>query len=311
MKKILLALLFTLPLICSAQQPDPQILAPGSPVTPTLPQPAPAVSEAADEPVSLTFPKNSVLDVISLYESLTGKRIFRDSNLAGQELSILVAKPVPRKDAIAIIESSLLLNNYSIVPVDAQTIKILGPSRAPRTEGLPLLSEVNALPTDGDKVVSFYKSLEFVSPEEAITVIQGVVQINAFGSLVPVPNTNAIIMTDKTPVIRKAIGILELIDVEPARVVTEFITLKRANSERVVEILDEMFGKEETTKTGSSGGNTPPPAPKEGQPAVPAPASGGGTSARYENRLLAGKAKFVADKRTNRILVVTRTENYR
>ena len=310
MKKILLALLFTLPLICSAQQPDPQILAPGSPVTPTLPQPAPAVSEAADEPVSLTFPKNSVLDVISLYESLTGKRIIRDSNLAGQELSILVAKPVPRKDAIAIIESSLLLNNYSIVPVDSQTIKILGPSRAPRTEGLPLLSEVNALPTDGDKVVSFYKPLGFVSPEEAITVIQGVVQINAFGSLVPVPNTNAIIMTDKTPVIRKAIGILDLIDVEPARVVTEFITLKRANSERVVEILDEMFGKEETTKSGSSGGNTPPPAPKEGQPAAPS-AAGPTTSARYENRLLAGKAKFVADKRTNRILVVTRTENYR
>jgi hypothetical protein len=48
MKKILLALLFTLPLICSAQQPDPQILAPGSPVTPTLPQPAPAESEATD-----------------------------------------------------------------------------------------------------------------------------------------------------------------------------------------------------------------------------------------------------------------------
>lgn len=307
MKQIFLLLLLTLPLMCPAQQPDPQILAPGSPVTPTLPQPAPAAPASSDEPVSITFPKNSVLDVISFYETLTGKRIIRDSNLAGQELSIIVAKPVSRKDAIAIIESSLLLNNYSIVPVDAQTIKILGPSRAPRTEGLPLLSEANALPPDGDKVVSFYKPLGFVSPEEAIAVIQGVVQINAFGSLVPVPNTNALIITDKTPVIRKAIGILDLIDVEPARVVTEFITLKRANSERVVEMLDEMFGKEETTKSGASGGNTPS-APKEAQPAAPA---AGGSSARYENRLLAGKAKFVADKRTNRVLVVTRTENYR
>ena len=150
------------------------------------------------------------------------------------------------------------MNNYSIVPVDTQTIKILGPSRAPRTEGLPLLSEVNALPVDGDKVVSFYKPLGFVSPEEAIAVIQGVVQINGFGSLVAVPNTNAIIITDKTPVIRRVIGILELIDVEPARVVTEFITLKRANSERVVEILDEMFGKEDAAKSGASVGNTPP-----------------------------------------------------
>jgi len=308
MKKIFLLLLLTLPLLCVAQQPVPQVVAPGSPVTPTLPPPAPANES---EPISITFPKNSVLDVISFYETLTGKRIIRDSNLAGQELSIMVAKPVPRKDAIAIIESSLLLNNYSIVPVDAQTIKILGPSRAPRTEGLPLLSEVNALPVDGDKVVSFYKPLGFVSPEEAIAVIQGVVQINAFGSLVPVPNTNALIITDKTPVIRKAIGIIDLIDVEPARVVTEFITLKRANSERVVEMLDEMFGKEETAKSGAGGGNTPPQ-PKEGQPApAVANAAGGGASARYENRLLAGKAKFVADKRTNRVLVVTRTENYR
>ena len=309
MKKIFLLLLLTLPLLCVAQQPVPQVVAPGSPVTPTLPPPAPANES---EPISITFPKNSVLDVISFYETLTGKRIIRDSNLAGQELSIMVAKPVPRKDAIAIIESSLLLNNYSIVPVDAQTIKILGPSRAPRTEGLPLLSEVNALPVDGDKVVSFYKPLEFVSPEEAIAVIQGVVQINAFGSLVPVPNTNALIITDKTPVIRKAIGILDLIDVEPARVVTEFITLKRANSERVVEILNEMFGKEESAKSGASGGNATPQPPKEGQPAAAvATAVGGASSARYENRLLAGKAKFVADKRTNRVLVVTRTENYR
>ncbi|MFM8763629.1 MAG: hypothetical protein ACKOEZ_02165, partial [Spartobacteria bacterium] len=92
--------------------------------------------------MSITFPRNSVLDVISFYETLTGKRIIRDSNLAGQELSIMVAKPVSREDAVAIIESSLLMNNYSIVPVDDQTIKILGPSRAPRTEGLPLISEL-------------------------------------------------------------------------------------------------------------------------------------------------------------------------
>ena len=307
MKKIFLALLLTLPVLCSAQQPDPQILAPGSPVTPTLPPPPP--DNESEPPISITFPENDIKDVILFYETLTGKRIIRDSSLAGQKFTILVAKPVPPKDAIAIIESSLLLNGFSIIPVDAQTIKILGPSRAPRTEGLPLVSEVKELPVDGDKVVSFYKPLGFVSPEEATAVIQGVVQINTFGSLVAVPNTNAIIITDKTPVIRRVIGILELIDVEPARVVTEFITLKRANSERVVEILDEMFGKEDAAKSGASVGNTPP-VPKEGQPATPSP-SGPATSARYENRLLAGKAKFLADKRTNRVLVITRTENYR
>lgn len=283
----------------------PQVLPPGAPVTPTLAPPAPA---KPPESVSITFPRNSVLDVISFYETLTGKRIIRDSNLAGQELSIMVAKPVSREDAIGIIESSLLMNNYSIVPVDDQTIKILGPSRAPRTEGLPLLSEVQSLPSDGDKVLSFYKPLSFISPEEAIAVVQGVVQINAYGSVVPVPNTNAIILTDKTPVIRKALGILDLIDVEPARVVTEFVQLQRANAERVVEMLDEMFGKDDPAKAKGPSTQQTPATPQN--PETPQ-AAGVASGARYENRLISGKAKFLADKRTNRVLVVTRVENYR
>lgn len=299
---ILTLLLSAMPLGAQA----PQTLPPGAPVTPALPPPT---SATPSESVSITFPRNSVLDVISFYETLTGKRIIRDSNLAGQELSIMVAKPVSREDAIGIIESSLLMNNYSIVPVDDKTIKILGPSRAPRTEGLPLVSEVQYLPSDGDKVFSFYKPLAFISPEEAIAVVQGVVQINAYGSVVPVPNTNAIILTDKTPVIRKALGILDLIDVEPARVVTEFVQLQRANAERVVEILDEMFGKDDPAKSKATGSQPQTPANPQ-TPEAPQ-AAGGSSGARYENRLISGKAKFLADKRTNRILVVTRVENYR
>jgi type II secretion system protein D len=310
-----LALIFAMSAIAPAQPaPDadqqiPQILPPGATVTPSLPPPRQL--QAREENVSLTFPRNSVLDILNFYETLTGKRIIRDSNLAGNELSILIAKPVSREEAVAIIESSLLMNNYSIVPVDDQTVKILGPSRAPRTEGLPLYNNLGELPTDGDKVVSFYKSLSFVSPDEAMAVIQGVVQINAYGSLVPVPNTNAVIITDKTPVIRKALGILELIDIEPAQVITEFVQLERASAERVVEILDDMFGTEETGKNSSSSAAAAPS--QGGQPPAPQgqPAATGAPNARYENRLVTGKAKFVADKRTNRVLVVTRVENFR
>ena len=256
----------------------------------------------------MQFPRTSIFDILNYYESLTGKRLIRDSNLAGPELSIMVSQPVPKQEAIKLIESSLLLNGYSIVPVDDQTLKILGPSRAPRTEGLPLYIDSMALPKEGDRVVSFYKPLAFISPEEAIAVLDQVVQKNAYGSFAPVPNTNAIIITDKTPVIRKAIGVLALIDVEPAQVVTEFVPLQRANAERIVEVLDKMFGKDDpaSKNSGPTANVQAPPAP-EGQAAGGAGASG----ARYENRLITGKAKFLADKRTNRILVVTRQENYR
>ncbi|MFA7344551.1 MAG: secretin N-terminal domain-containing protein [Terrimicrobiaceae bacterium] len=297
------------PMVVPLPSPATSQPVPPGPTQPAQPTPVPQQGAASGDSVNMQFPRTSVFDVLNYYESLTGKRLIRDSNLAGPELSIMVSQPVSRQEAIKLIESSLLLNGYSIVPVDDQTVKILGPSRAPRTEGLPLYVDSVALPKDGERVVSFYAPLAFISPDEAIAVLDQVVQRNAFGAFAPVPNTNAIIITDKTPVIRKAIGVLALIDVEPAQVVTEFVPLQRANAERIVEILDEMFGKDDPSSknTGPTANiQVPPPG---GQPA--APGNAGASGARYENRLITGKAKFVADKRTNRILVVTRQENYR
>ena len=274
---------------------------------PAIAPPAPPAPPAETDRVDIQFPHTSVLDILSFYETLTGKRLIRDSNLAGPEISIMVTEKVSRKDAIKLIESSLLLNGYSIVPVDDTTVKILGPSRAPRSEGLPLFMETASIPTDGDKIISFYEQLSYISPEEAVSVIMQVVQVNAFGAIAPVPNTNAIIITDKTPIVRKALAVLALIDVEPAKVVTEFVPLQRANAENVVEVLNKMFDKDEAGKSAATTATAPAAPGPDGQ-RLPA---AGSSTARYENRLITGKAKFLADKRTNRILVVTRIENFR
>ena len=263
--------------------------------------PSSIASTQPEESVSIQFPHTSVADVLTLYEKLTGKRIIRDSNLAGPEISILVADPVPQSEAVALIESSLLLNGYTLIPVDGKTVKILGPSRPPRSEGLPLYLEESQLPQSGDKLVSFYKSLRFLSPDEAITILQGVVQLNAYGSVVAVPNMGALIITEKTPVIRKAIALLDVVDREPTHIITEFIPLQRANAEKVVETLNQIFGKD-SSSTGA--GHTSPNQPSQGnQGAVVA----GGSEAH----LLTGKAEFIAEKRTNRVLIVVKAENYK
>jgi len=251
----------------------------------------------SEEKISIQFPHTSVAEVLTIYEKLTGKRLIRDSNLQGPELSILVADPIPQKEAISLIESSLLLNGYTLVPVDEKTVKILGPSRPPRSEGLPLYLEESQLPPDGDKVVSFYKPLKFLSPSEAIAMLQQVVQLNAYGSLVAIPNSNAIVITDKTPIIRKALALLDVVDHEPSQIITEFVPLQRAQAEKIVETLNQMFGG-----SSSSGGGPTPPSGNQG-----AVVSGGGGDAH----MLSGKAQFIADKRTNRVLMIVRAENYK
>ncbi|MFZ0616640.1 MAG: secretin N-terminal domain-containing protein [Chthoniobacterales bacterium] len=260
-------------------------------------EPAPS----KEEPVTIQFPRTSVAEVLTVYEKLTGKRLIRDSNLAGPELSIMVTDPVPPKEAVALIESSLLLNGYTLVPVDEKTVKILGPSRPPRSEGLPLYLQESELPQEGDKIVSFYQPLRFLSPSEALSIVQGVVQLNAYGSLVAVPNTSALVITEKTPIIRKAIALLQVVDREPSQIITEFIPLQRANAEKVVETLNQMFG------AGSGGGSaSPPPQGGQGGQQQGAVVSTGG-----DIRLLSGKAQFIAEKRTNRVLMIVKAENYK
>lgn len=260
-------------------------------------EPAPS----KEEPVTIQFPRTSVAEVLTVYEKLTGKRLIRDSNLAGPELSIMVTDPVPPKEAVALIESSLLLNGYTLVPVDEKTVKILGPSRPPRSEGLPLYLQESELPQEGDKIVSFYQPLRFLSPSEALSIVQGVVQLNAYGSLVAVPNTSALVITEKTPIIRKAIALLQVVDREPSQIITEFIPLQRANAEKVVETLNQMFG------AGSGGGSaSPPPQGGQGGQQQGAVVSTGG-----DIRLLSGKAQFIAEKRSNRILMIVKAENYK
>jgi general secretion pathway protein D len=262
--------------------------------------PSQSSSSSPEQTVSIQFPHTSINEVLMTYEKLTGKRLIRDSNLAGPELSIVVANEIPKSEAIALIESSLLLNGYTLIPVDEKTSKILGPSRPPRSEGLPLYLEESQLPQDGDKVVSFYKTLQFLSPDEATTIIQGVVQMNAFGSIVSIPNTSALVITEKTPIIRKAIAILDVVDKEPSQIITEFIPLQRANADKVVETLDTMFG-------GGSGGTSHPSTPG----GAPQGNQGASVTSGGDMHLLSGKPQFIADKRTNRVLIIVKAENYK
>jgi len=306
LKPFLLFLLSGLILIVSSLVHAQQTLPPDRPAggipdmagTQQAPTPQPSVNSSGEKTTSIQFPHTSVNEVLNYYEQLTGKKIIRDSNLAGPELTILAANEIPLSEAVAMIESSLLLNGYTLVPVDEKTVKILGPSRLVRTEGLPLYLEESQLPQNGDKLVSFYKPLRFLSPDEASTIIQGIIQVSPSTSLVSVPNTSALIITEKTPVIRKILAILDVVDREPSKIITEFIPLQRANAEKTVETLNAMFA------TGTGTGATRPAGQPQGN-------TGGSVTAGGEVHLLSGKPQFIADKRTNRILMIVKAENYK
>jgi type II secretion system protein D len=298
----------------------PPVAAPVEPIPPApspLDPPVPARAQPTQpEPtVRLTFPNTSVNEILSLYEVLTDKRLIRDSALAqGQPLTIVVPGEVPRSEAIRLIEASLLLNGYSFVPVDEKTLKILNigvQAKGPRSEGIPIFASPYMLP-ESDQVVSYFMRLNYLSPQDAAQLFQTFISPpKAFTTFTPVPNVQAVLITENVPVIRKLIALQAMVDVPPAQVMTEFITLKRADAEKVAEVLQTLIDQrnENAPKPGGQPGQSAPPQGEVPGQVIPASIgmAGGG---QFESNLVIGETQIVADPRTNRILVVTRPINF-
>ena len=108
--------------------------------------PRPNVPAAAATPVtdgvSLQFPNMDVMQVLDFYERLTGRRLIRDNQVIGT-LNIVISQPVPKDEAIKIIEINLLMNGFSLVPVDrtdGKLWKVIGTGKNPRNFGIPIFS---------------------------------------------------------------------------------------------------------------------------------------------------------------------------
>ena len=309
-------------LAADAGMPIPPVPVPGvqnppvpPPVTPQptpmqAPAPAPALPESM---VELTFPNTSVNEILSLYEVLTEKRLVRDSMLAqGSPLTIVVPGKLPRSEAVRLIEASLLLNGYSLVPMDDKTVKILGPSKFPRAEGIPIFSAPYLLP-DTDQVVSYFMKLSYLSPQEAAQLFQTFVSPpKAYTAFTPVPNVQAVLITENVPIIQQLIGLQAMVDVPPAQVMTEFISLKRADAEKVVELLQTLLDQREEGATAPGQPGAPPGAAPQvdAQGQIIQASLGGAAAGQFESNLVIGETQIVADPRTNRILVVTRPVNF-
>ena len=259
-----------------------------------------------DAPSSFQAINASVDTVLMQYEQLTGKVLIKDSNLSANALPITISvpQPVPKSELVRLIEASLLLNNIVLVPAQEEnTVKVINinTGKNPRSEGVRLYTGVDSIPP-GEQVISYYMPFQFISASEALTVFQTHILPRAYTSFVPINSAQALLITESTTVIRQLIALQQLIDIPPARTVTEFIPLIRADAERVAKTINELIDFQRKARTGGDQGAAVPGAPAgAGQPAAAA-------GAAPDASLLSGQAQVIADSRTNRILVIARPE---
>src|SRR5260370_22701194 len=121
-------------------QGDPQRAKPAPAAKVANPPPAdPPAPPSNPAMVRLQFPNSDVVDVLHLYEQLTGKKLVMDNFVQGK-VNIFIAKDVSRDEAIKIIEMSMALNGISLVPATRDIVDVVGAGQTPRKAPVPIIS---------------------------------------------------------------------------------------------------------------------------------------------------------------------------
>src|SRR5947208_3574429 len=281
-------------------------------------QPAPAAVQIANPPptetpppgapatVKLQFPNSDVVDVLHMYEQLTGKKLVMDNFVQGK-VNIFLTKDVSREEAIKIIEMSMALNGISLITASRDIVEVVGAGQNPRKAVVPIISDAEAIPP-GNPVISFLFRLQYADPQELQQVLMAYFQGSSSSiNILALPKSSSLLVTQNADVIRQLASVIEQVDVAPAEVVSEFIKLDRADATKVTDMLKDIFEKDsqQTSRPGIRSVRVPPSMP---QP-MPVENGAGEVSGLSEEAVIVGKIKLTADIRTNRIHVVTRPIN--
>ena len=260
---------------------------------------------------TIQFPNNPVADFLVVYEKLKGVTLIKDASLlaGGANLSLTLNQPVTKAEAIRLLESTLLLNGYAFIAVDKNSVKVINTAggKNPRSEGVFLFTNEKDLP-EGEVVASYVMPLTYLAAADAVPIFEQFITLHPYGSLVPVPVANQVLITENSTLIRRLIQVRDLVDQPSPEVKSEFVKLHQANADRVVELITQILEKREE----KSGGTTAAKAAtgQGGQPAVPGlPAAQGVTIGGGQSGSVSGDIQLIADPRTNRILIVTRPMN--
>ncbi len=201
--------------------------------------------------MQFNFNNAQITEVLQQYEILTGKHVLADNKVTGT-LNLVINDKVTKSEAIKLIEVSLSLNGYSLVPGEGDIVKVLGLGGQPRSTGVPIFLDPTLIP-DSDQIVAFLARLRFLDPLETAGVLQQFVPPANNVAFNAIPKAGALLITDNAFHLKQLVALIDQIDQPPARVVEKFIRLERADATKAVEFLNSAFELKASTTPGAAG----------------------------------------------------------
>ncbi len=303
-----------------ATPPPPGVAIPGA--VPPVAAGVPSFKSPAPNPplgetkitADINEPKLSGNALAGLYRKYTGRRVIVSAAASTAEFSFVQEAtpqdPLTFAQAAELLKKAATIENFVFVPDEQDpTLDILTLSTGgirPTGRGVDVYNENRPLP-DGDAVISYVMTLSFIKPAEAVnTFTQIIGQFGSYGSIAPVPNASAVVITENTSLIRKLIDLKKEIDKPSSQIATRFIKVQFADVTEIAATLNELLNAQQSAQktAGIQRADSPTPAAVPGAPAQPAGTAnaGAGSSAGGEET----PVQIIPDPRTNRIFAMGR-----
>jgi general secretion pathway protein D len=183
---------------------------------------------AGEKRVNINFGGVSLEAVLEAVAAKTKKRFLYEESIKGKKIYLISRVDVPESSFFEVMLSILEMQGYAVIPVggtDSQVYKVVQASIAPK-KPLPTYAKGEELPQD-ERIITQVIPLKFADPQSVQTLVSTLV---GQGGMIPIPEINAIVVTDNALNLRRISKIVELIDVEKPGLKTKVFMLKYANA---------------------------------------------------------------------------------
>lgn len=261
--------------------PRPGVSATPTPVTPAVPggaAPAAATADAGaqgDEdvfpPGLIKFQDADLIQVLEVYQDLTGRTVMRPNNLPQTKITIRSQTPLTRKEAIQALDTILAMNQITMIPQGEKFVKAVAQATAP-TEA----ARFNELDVeDLDETTRFIcqvVQLKNALPREVAPALQPLAKMPG-SSIMAIDSSGILVLRDYEENIKRMLELLEKIDVVPQQEFDSIvIPIKYALAADIAQVLGSLTAGgggpttvgRQTTRTGLAG-----PGGTSGAPGTP------------------------------------------
>jgi general secretion pathway protein D len=257
----------------------------------------------------IEFSNASINAVLEYYARLTKRTLIPAPNLAGT-ITFRSQGDLTVGEAIQALDSVLSLNGIATVPVGDKFLKVV--QIAAGKQEVPPVSIGREGILDRDALITQIIPLKFADASEAVQAVQP--YLHPFGQLIPLVKSNSLMITDTGNNVKQMLEIINYVDQPTAlRVEHRIYDIKHARAADVVAQLQTIIQESQAAGTAPVPGRPatsivrPPVRPPiPGQPAL----SSAPVGEEPSESVVEGKVIMTADDRTNKIFILSRTENF-